>query len=60
LVLIGEGEAEFQGQVLPGAEALRRAGLKPTTLAAKEGLALTNGTAVMCAVGGWPLIRPSN
>jgi len=51
LVLLGLGQAEFQGQVLPGAEALRRAGLRPVKLAAKEGLALTNGTAVMCAVG---------
>ncbi len=51
LVLIGEGEAEYQGQRLPGAEALRRAGLGPAILAAKEGLALTNGTAVMCALG---------
>jgi histidine ammonia-lyase len=51
LVLIGEGEAEFQGQIFPGVEALRHAGLRPTKLAAKEGLALTNGTAVMCALG---------
>jgi histidine ammonia-lyase len=51
LVLIGEGEAEYQGQVLAGSDALRLAGLAPTTLAAKEGLALTNGTAVMCALG---------
>ncbi len=51
LVLIGEGEAELQGQVLAGAEALRQSGLRPTSLAAKEGLALTNGTAVMCALG---------
>jgi histidine ammonia-lyase len=51
LVLIGEGEAEYQGQILPGAEALRQANLQPVTLAAKEGLALTNGTAVMCALG---------
>ena len=51
LPLIGEGFAEFAGEILPGAEALKRAGLKPLTLAAKEGLALTNGTAVMCAVG---------
>ncbi len=51
LVLIGEGEAEFRGQVLPGTDALRRAELAPTTLAAKEGLALTNGTAVMSALG---------
>jgi len=51
LVLIGEGEAELQGQVLAGVEALRQSGLRPTSLAAKEGLALTNGTAVMCALG---------
>jgi histidine ammonia-lyase len=57
LVLIGEGEAEFQGQIVPGAEALRQAGLSPTTLAAKEGLALTNGTAVMCAVGALAVHR---
>jgi histidine ammonia-lyase len=51
LVLIGEGEAEYRGQRLPGVEALHQAGLQPVTLAAKEGLALTNGTAVMCALG---------
>jgi histidine ammonia-lyase len=51
LPLIGEGEARYAGEVLPGAEALRRAGLNSITLAAKEGLALTNGTAVMCALG---------
>lgn len=51
LVLIGEGEAEYEGERLPGAEALSRAGLSPLELDAKEGLALTNGTAVSCAVG---------
>jgi histidine ammonia-lyase len=51
LVIIGEGEAEFEGEILPGVEALRRAGLEPATLIAKEGLALTNGTSIMCAVG---------
>jgi histidine ammonia-lyase len=51
LVLIGEGEAEFQGENLSGGEALKRAGLQPVVLAAKEGLALTNGTTVMTAVG---------
>ncbi len=50
-VLIGEGEAEFRGETLTGAEALRRAELTPVTLAAKEGIALTNGTTVMTAVG---------
>ncbi len=51
LVMIGMGEAEYQGEMLPGAEALNRAGLRPVELAAKEGLALTNGTSVMCALG---------
>lgn len=51
LVLIGEGEANYQGQRLSGIKALNRANLQPVTLAAKEGLALTNGTAVMCALG---------
>jgi len=51
LVLIGLGEAEVNGTVLPGADALAQAGLAPVTLAAKEGLALTNGTAVMAALG---------
>ncbi len=50
-VLIGEGDAEFRGKVISGGEALRQAGLEPVTLAAKEGLALTNGTTVMTAVG---------
>ena len=51
LPLIGEGEAEYQGQILSGSEALARVGLGPIVLAAKEGLALTNGTTVMCAIG---------
>src|SRR5437660_2091288 len=57
LPLIGLGEAEYRGEVFPGAEALRRAGLQPVTLAAKEGLALTNGTAVMCALGVLETVR---
>lgn len=51
LVMIGEGEAEFHGEILKGADALQTAGLAPVVLAAKEGLALTNGTSVMCAIG---------
>jgi histidine ammonia-lyase len=50
-VLIGEGEAEFGGELLTGKEALAKAGLSAIILAAKEGLALTNGTTVMTAVG---------
>jgi len=49
LVLIGEGEAELGGELLPGREALTRAGLSPLTLEAKEGLALINGTQAMTA-----------
>lgn len=50
-VLIGEGEAEFAGETRTAAEILKKAGLAPVKLAAKEGLALTNGTTVMTAVG---------
>jgi len=57
LVMIGEGEAEYQGEILPGHEALSRAGLETVTLAAKEGLALTNGTSVMCALGTLAVYR---
>jgi len=51
LVLIGEGEAFFRGERLPGRVALERAGLTPLVLEAKEGLALVNGTQAMQAVG---------
>jgi len=52
LVLIGEGEATVGGERMPGAQALARAGLRPLTLTAKEGLALINGTHLMAAAGG--------
>jgi histidine ammonia-lyase len=51
LVLIGEGEAVNAGRRMPGGDALAAAGLRPVALAAKEGLALINGTHLMCAVG---------
>jgi histidine ammonia-lyase len=51
IVLLGGGEAFYQGERLPGAEALKRAGLAPVTLSHKEGLALNNGTAQMLATG---------
>ncbi|HKQ50763.1 MAG TPA: aromatic amino acid lyase, partial [Pyrinomonadaceae bacterium] len=50
-VLIGAGEAFYQGERLPGLEALKRAGVAPVRLQVKEGLALTNGTQFMSAVG---------
>ena len=51
LPLIGEGRAELDGSVLPGAEALRKAGIEPLQLSYKEGLALVNGTELMLALG---------
>jgi len=49
IVLLGEGEAFYQGERVSGAEALKRAGLEKVTLSFKEGLALNNGTAQMLA-----------
>jgi histidine ammonia-lyase len=57
LVVIGEGEAYYQGERMAGGEALRRAGLQPLALAAKEGLALLNGTQAMTAVGALAVAR---
>ena len=51
LVLMGEGQAEFEGAVLDGGEALRRAEIEPITLGPKEGISLINGTQAMLAVG---------
>src|ERR687887_545831 len=57
LPLIGEGEARFDGNRLPGAEALAAAGLEPVRLEAKEGLSLVNGTQFMAAYGALGLVR---
>ena len=51
LVLMGEGRAEVDGQAVPGADALRSAGLEPVVFASKEGLSLINGTQAMLAIG---------
>jgi histidine ammonia-lyase len=51
LVLIGQGEALYEGATMPGSEALQRAGIPPVRLEAKEGLALINNTACMAATG---------
>jgi histidine ammonia-lyase len=51
LVLIGEGEAFYAGELLPAAECLQRAHLEPVTLQAKEGISLLNGTQAMLAIG---------
>lgn len=57
LPVIGEGEVMYQGQRMSSADALGLVNLEPITLAAKEGLALTNGTAVMCAIGVMETVR---
>ena len=49
LVLLGEGKARYNGEWLEAGAALKQAGLTPLTLAAKEGLALLNGTQVSTA-----------
>lgn len=60
LVLMGEGEAWFQGAWLSGGDALIRAGIEPLTLKAKEGLALLNGTQMMTALGTLALLKAEN
>src|SRR6202521_4054071 len=49
-VVVGEGRATFQGEVLSGGEAMKRAGITPVVLEAKEGLSLLNGTQGMLAL----------
>jgi histidine ammonia-lyase len=56
-VLMGEGEAFFNGDRMSGATALQGANLKPVILAAKEGLALINGTQVSAALALAGLFR---
>ncbi|MBY8997672.1 MAG: histidine ammonia-lyase, partial [Candidatus Thorarchaeota archaeon] len=51
LVMIGEGEAFYKGERIDGLQALKKAGLKPVVLQAKEGVALINGTQPMTSVG---------
>jgi histidine ammonia-lyase len=49
-VVIGEGEAIYKEQKLPGRDALKKAGIAPVALEAKEGLSLLNGTQGMLAL----------
>ncbi|MCF6463056.1 histidine ammonia-lyase [Clostridium sp. Cult1] len=52
LVMLGEGEAYYQGIRMSGKEAMEKAGIPTIQLTSKEGLALINGTPVMTAIGG--------
>ena len=56
LVLMGEGEAEFDGRRMAGGEAMAAAGIDPIRLHAKEGISLVNGTQAMVACGGLALV----
>ena len=59
-VMLGEGEATFDGQRLTGGEALNKAGLDPIVLGPKEGLALINGTqfsTALALIGLWQAWR---
>lgn len=51
LPMLGLGQAEYEGEVLPGDVAMARAGIPTVELVAKEGLALINGTQAMSSVG---------
>ena len=60
LPMIGLGEAEYNGEILPGGEAMKRAGIPVIELTSKEGLALINGTQVMTSVGALALYDAIN
>lgn len=55
LPMLGLGDAEYQGTVMPGKEAMERAGIPIIHLEAKEGLALINGTPILTAMGVFAL-----
>src|SRR5499427_6570004 len=54
--LMGEGEVSIEGRIVPAREGLARAGLQPLDLAAKEGLAMLNGTQVSAVLAASGLI----
>lgn len=60
LAMIGRGDVVFRGKRVPAARALKAVGLRPIRLAAKEGIALINGTQAMAAVGAAALLRLEN
>lgn len=59
-VLLGVGEAFYHGERLPAVDALKKANLSPLTLAAKEGLALLNGTQASTALAILGLCKAEN
>lgn len=57
LPLLGLGEVEYQGEVVPSADILAAKGWSPIELHSKEGLALLNGTQFMSAYGVWSILK---
>jgi len=57
LVLIGEGEVIFEGEVRPTAEVFAAQGVKALTIHGREGLAIINGTSAMTGIGMTNVIR---
>ncbi|MCI7461980.1 MAG: aromatic amino acid ammonia-lyase [Bacteroides sp.] len=51
LALIGEGEVSYRGEIRPAGEVMAKNGLEPLQMHIREGLAVTNGTAVMTGIG---------
>lgn len=60
LVLIGEGQAEYKGEIISGKEAMEKAGIKTIQLEFKEGIALNNGTQLMTAMAALTVHRAEN
>ncbi len=60
LTMLGEGEAYYNGEIMPGKEAMDKAGIKVVELTSKEGLALINGTQVMTSIGALTLYDAIN
>lgn len=56
LPLFGKGWVRYKGEKMTAAAALQKAGMQPIALAAKEGLALLNGTQFMSAYITWSLL----
>jgi len=59
-VCLGEGEAYYQGQRMPGGKALEKAGIQPIDLTFKEGLGLINGSQMSVAGAALELVDARN
>ncbi len=60
LVMMGEGEAEYDSIVMSGRDAMKKAGVLPVTLDVKEGVALNNGTQMMTAIAALTIHEAEN